>query len=326
MAPDASLTNFNDSNFALRQTGFVLRFREIIVTPVSKDPGKVLLTWELHKSNADLSDYEFYIDRGEAEDQVPSFQHVTIDGRPWKSEWPSATTDSTNLYQVAGPISALDFYEWVDYTPQMRNLHKHYFYRVRIRRLSTQEEIGSTSITWHGDLDLEGLYVVDEHNYLLEDTTGMPSLALKKRRSGVTCTSCFDPIQKKRTQSFCQRCYGTNWEGGFHKPIDLFADFTPSVDATIVREWGETQPSESDVLVTNYPRLSTGDMLIELKEGRRWRVTQVRRTEKRLAPMLQFVRVIEINPGDVEYTFPLDQEFVREKVRQFEEYKKRREF
>lgn len=325
MAQD-NLPNINDINFPIAKQTFPLRFKLIDIIPVSKDLGRVLIRWELVPTTLDLSDFEFYIDRGEAQDQIPAFQHVTIDGKPWVSSHPSETTDSVNSLQIGGPISGIDFYQFMDQTPLLRNLWKMYFYRIRIRRISTQEEVGSAPITWLGDQDLEGLYVIDEHNFLLEDTIGTPCLAFPRRRGGVLCDKCFDRIQNKRISSHCEWCYGTNWQGGFHKPIDLFVDFSPEVENTVIRDWGETQPTESDILLANFPLLQNGDFILEMRQGRRWRVTRCRHTEKRRVPMLQFVRVVEINPGDVEYKFPVDQEFIATKVREFEEYKKRREF
>lgn len=318
--------NINDRNFPITPNRFPLNFKLIEVIPLARDPAKVLIKWSLADTTLLLSDFEFYIDRGDTADQIPAFQHVTIDGRPWVSSHHSASTDSVNMQQVGGPINGLDFFEFTDFSPFLRNLYKAYYYRVRIRRISTQEELGSAPVTWHGDMDLEGLYVIDEHNFMLEDTTGVPGLIYKRRRSGVLCTQCFDPIQKKRLASHCQTCYGTNWEGGFHKPIDAFVDFSPHPNQAIIQQWGESQPTETDVLMANYPLMYNGDMVLEIRKNKFWRVIKTRPTEKLRAPMLQFVRLAEINPGDVEYKFPLDEEFVERKVREFEEYKKRREF
>ena len=319
------IDDVNDLEFPIDKKTFPLNFKLIDVIPLSRDPGKVLIRWEIEQTNLNLADFEFYIDRGDTPDQIPAFQHVTIDGKIWRDH-PSITTHSVNMSQIGGPISALDFYEFTDYALHIKNLYKTYYYRVRIRRISTQEELGSAPITWKGDLDLEALYVIDEHNFMLDDTTGVPALIYKRRRSGVLCTQCFDVIQKKRLASRCLYCFGTNWEGGFYQPIDAFVDMSPHPKQELIREWGETQPTETDILFTNYPLLSPGDIVREIMQNRMWRVTRIRPTEKLRVPMLQFLRLIEINPGDIEYKIPIDQHFIETKIRQFEEYKKRREF
>lgn len=318
--------NPNDTVFPFAGSQFPLNFKSITVIPLSKDTGKVLVQWELIPTTINLSDFEFYIDRGDTVDQIPAFQHVTIDGVPWVSRHTSTSTESVNMKQIAGPISGLDFYEFTDFTPLLRNLYKTYYYRVRLRRISTQEEIGSAPITWKGDLDLEALYVIDEHNFMLEDATGVPILVYKRRRSGIECTQCFDKIQNKRISSHCMRCFGTNWEGGFHNPIDAYLDISPPMKQAIIEDWGETQPTETDVLLSNYPLVSNGDVLRELRSNRMWRVIRTRSWEKLRVPMLQTIRVKEINPGDVEYRIPIDVDFLKKKISEFETYKKRREF
>lgn len=302
---------------------FAVTITKFEAIPLSKDPAKVLIRWDIAPTRADLRDYEFYIDRGDGIDQLPAFQHVDIDGKTLSG---SISTSSTSQHQIAGPIPALDFLQFMDYTPLLRNLQKLQFYRIRLRKISTQEEIGTRPFSWQGDLDLVGLYIAEEHNFLLEDAVGVPCLVYVRRRGGVPCESCFDPIQKKRLQSHCQRCYGTNWVGGFFPPIDAYVDFSPSPQNTVIREWGESQPNETDMMISNYPEVSNGDIIRELRENRLWRVTRCTQTEKRRTPMLQFVRVVEINPGDVEYKIPIEESFLLQKISEFEEIRKKREF
>jgi hypothetical protein len=303
---------------------FPLSFSKFEATPLSKTPAKVLIQWDLCQTKLPLTDFEFRVDRGSAADAEPGFQHVTIDGKPMSDG--TISTDSVNLTQVAGPISGIDFYQWADYSGELANLQKIYFYRVRLRRISTQEEIETPVFTWNTDLDLEGLYVVEEHNFLLEDSTGVPALTFPRKRGGMTCPNCFDPIQKKRTSSYCLRCFGTNWDGGFYNPIDSYIDFNPSPQNTVIKDWGETQPNETNVFLTNYPLLGNGDVIRELQNGKLWRVTRTQPAEKRRMPTLQFARVVEINPGDVETKIPYDQTLALQILERFRKIRKLRAF
>jgi hypothetical protein len=238
----------------------------------------------------------------------------------------TTSTNSINQRQISPAISAADFYQWVDRTPELRNLDKVYSYRIRLRRISTQEEISTPSFNWVGDLDLIGMYIVEEHNFLLEDVTGVPCLVFVRRKNGIYCPACFDPIQKKRTSSSCLTCYNTNYVGGFHNPIDVYIDVSPDPTDITLAEWGEVQKNESDLLMSNYPEVVPGDLIKELRSGRLWRVAAARPTEKRRASMLQIVRVMEVSAGDIEYRMPIDQELILKKVREFEAIRSRREF
>lgn len=303
---------------------FPLSFQKFESLPLSKDPAQILVRWDLSPNRISLSDFEFYIDRGDAPDQIPQFQHVTIDGKPWVPEAPS--TDSINQFQIAGPINGLDFFEYRDFSPDLRNLYKNVYYRIRCRRISTQEEITTPPFSWTGELDLVGLYIVDENNFLLEDTTGSPSLVHIRKRGGELCTNCFDKVQQKRLKSNCNICFGTNWVGGFHKEIDCYIDYSPSPNVTQIQDWGETQPNETNVFLTNYPQLSNGDVIRELRQQKMWRVTRTPVTEKRRITLLQFARVVEINPGDIEYKIPYNEDLALDILKKFDEMRMRREF
>lgn len=303
---------------------FPVQFWKVEAIALHIDPAKVLVKWSLMPNKEKLSDYEFYIYREEAADAEPGFQHKTIDGLPLASPPPS--TRSKNLELIAGPINGLELHEYADYSLALRNLLKQLNYRVTCRKISTQEEIESKQFTWEGSLDLVGLYIADEENFLLEDSTGEPTLIHQRKRGGAICPLCFDPVQKKRLNSHCTSCFGTNWVGGFYKPVDAYVDYNPLVNQSTIQEWGETQDRVSLVKLANYPLLNQGDLLREVRRQRLWRVVKTTLTEKRRVPLLQFTQVVEINPGDIEYQVPYDEDLVRAMIEKFNEMRSRREF
>lgn len=302
----------------------LLSFQSFEAIPLSKTPERVLVRWKITPNRADLTDYEFYVDRGDAPDQSKKAMNLDIDG---KVLTPAITlVEANNLAQLAGPISALDFYEYVDYTANFWDFYHVQNYRIRCRRISTQEEISTPIFTIEGELDVVGIYIADEKNFILEDSVGEPSFVYRKRRQGVVCTNCFDPIQKSRLTSYCTVCYGTNWEGGFHQELQAFVDYSPSIDEITIRDWGAIQPNEIDAELSNWPQINPGDVLRELRRQRMWRVSKVRGTEKRRVSLLQFVRLVEVNPKDIEYAIPYSEEKALPILAEFEKARQRREF
>jgi hypothetical protein len=301
-----------------------LSFNTFEAIPLSREPAKVLIRWSLNPSNVPLDDYVFYVDRGNVGDAIPNFQKVDIDGHI--REHGSPSTNAMNLERIAGPISAGDFYEYVDYIPELNNLNQSYSYRIRLRQISTADEVLTPVFTFDPLLDLVGLYIVDENNFLLEDTTGIPCLVYQKRRTGVVCDVCFDKIQKKRLSSSCTNCFNTNWVGGFYKPVDCYIDFSPNPKNVTIQEWGEVQENVTNIFLSNYPSLVPGDVIRELANLRLWRVVRVQQTEKRRVPMLQFAQVTMLKPGDIEYKMPMDEKLVREKIEYLDRQRKLREF
>jgi hypothetical protein len=304
----------------------MIGFKRVEAIPLSRSPAKVLIRWETnHPKQSDIANYEFCVLREiGAEDSIPNFQDVDIDQNPKTPLGPSL--NSSNLKQISLWIDGLDFPWYVDYTDSLKNLTNISHYKVKCRNKDTQEEVVSSSFTVEGQLDLVGLYICDEHNFLLKDTIGVPSLIFKRRRGGIACKNCFDPIQKKRTISNCTVCYGTNWLGGFFKPLDSYVDFSPNPKTSTITNWGEVQENECNALLSNHPDVAPGDVIRELRDHRMWRVVHVTVTEKRRCQMLQFARLAEIKPGDIEYALATDERFQVEKVSEIEAIKQKPEF
>lgn len=303
----------------------MVNFKKVEAIPLSRTPAKVVIRWETNaQSPSELKDYEFLVLRqSSGQDGQPNFQDVDIDG---KLKTPVAPAlDPSNLTPISTWIDGLEFPWHIDYSDTLKNLTLNTFYKVKCRHKQTQEEVSSPEFTWEGDLDLVGLYVVDEHNFLIKDAAGVPSLVYQRRRGGLQCT-CVDPIQKKRLTSSCKKCYGTNWVGGFFIPIDTYIDFSPTFKNASIQAWGEANENETDCLMSNFPNVTPGDVIREMPENRLWRVVRTTPTEKRRCQMLQFSRLTEIKAGDVEYSLPFDERFLLQKLDEFGRIRKKTEF
>lgn len=304
----------------------MIRFKTVQAIPLSRTPAKVLIRWETDvRVTADLQDYEFLVLRQtNGQDQDPNFQDKDIDGNiktPTPEFMPAA-----NLQPISVWIDGLDWPWYLDFSETLKNLTHQSIYRIKCRNKKTQDEVISDQFTWEGQIDLVGLYIIAEHDFLLKDVTGVPTLVYQRRRGGVQCTRCFDPIQKKRTSSHCTVCYGTNWVGGFFNPIDCYIDFNPNPKVANISHWGEINDNETQALMSNFPSVVPGDIIRELRDNRFWRITAVTITEKRRCQMLQFLRLSEIKAGDVEYSIASDERFVIRKVSELEAIKKKTEF
>ena len=303
----------------------MVNFKRVQAIPLSKLPARVVIRWETDLKDAELKDYEFCVYRSvNGQDGKPRFQDVDIDGNPITPTAPAL--DPQHSQPISVWIDGLDFPWFVDHSESLRNLAYNSYYRVACRNKKTQEQVMSKEVTWDGDLDLVGLYVVDEHNFLMKDVVGVPSLVYQRRRGGLQCRTCFDPIQKKRLSSSCRVCYGTNWVGGFFNPIDVYIDYNPNPKNSVVEQFGETNMNETNALLSNYPVLSPGDVIKELADGRMWRVVSVAPTEKRRCLMLQMARLSEIKAGDIEYTLNSDDRFQVQKIDELNHIKEKSEF
>ncbi len=280
-----------------------LSFDDVSAQVLSTNPGRVLITWRLKKTAQDLRNLKFFVDRGESPEE---YSQLNAEG-----------------------IAANSTSEFVDYSPNLLDLHKVYYYRVRaveFTGVTPVQTFTSPNTTRDGDLDLVGIYVVDEHLFLHRWVAGVPTVIFKRRRDGTYCPDCWDEILKRVTRSNCQTCYGTGKLAGFYPPYEAWMNFEPDPKQFQVADWGVRQPSQTDIQFTNYPLLSDGDVIVELKTNKLWKVAGVRYPQKNRTIMLQIARLDAVNPTDIEYKVPVDQDRRRALVKELEAREREREF
>lgn len=252
---------------------------------------RVAVEWKLKATTQILSNLKFFVDRGESPDE---------------------------LEPILGPINGSRCEQLqIDYTPSLINLHKVYYYRVRAVETVDGTEVQTFKtlpFTWDPGLDLTALYVIEEKLFEHQWVSGLPVAIFKKMTEGERCQVCWDTVLKRVTRSNCKSCHGTGFSSGvntgYYLPLMGWMKFEPDPKVTQIAEWGERQVRQTDVEFTNYPILSIGDLVVEVKTMRYWRITNVRFTEKNRTIMTQFARLDEINRSDVEY----DLEVPREKT------------
>ena len=239
---------------------------------------RILIEWALEKTNQNISILDFNIYRGES---VTELSKINAD-----------------------PIKGGTKYEYVDFTPKMINLDKRYYYQVIADEMlggTVIQQFKSKIFSFEEGLDLVGLYVVEEHLFAHRHVYGMPSLIYKKYSEGARCPVCWDTVLKRSTRSNCTTCKGTGFSGGYYSPYEAWMDFNPDPKSAQIAEWGERNQNQTDIQFTNYPIIEVGDIIIELKTNRYWRVVNARDTEKNRSALLQVARLDEINRSDIEY-------------------------
>ena len=281
-----------------------LRFKSISVMVLSiEHVSRVLIRWQLEPTAQNLANLRFFVDRGESPE---------------------------DMKQLNGTgLSPYGLYEFVDYTANIFDLNKLYYYRVRAVEMISDTPVQTfTSIvtTWDGDLDLVGLYIVEEHEFAFRWVYGIPVMVFKKIHDGVYCPDCWDPILKRGTKANCTTCYGTGRFGGYYPPIEVWMSLDPDPKVEQVAEWGKRQSSASDTMCTNSPLLTPDDIIVELKSNRFWKVEYVRYPEKNRTIILQSFKLNAVNPSDIEYQITVPEDRRRVMVSQLEEREKEREF
>ena len=268
------------------------------ITPIPR----VLIRWDLRTTTQNLKDIRFVVYRGE---------------------------DPESMFPISPQIPHDALYEYIDNPDGLKNFRKTYYYQVVAREYCDGEILqgfASSKFTWKGDLDLIGVYIVEEHEFKYRYIAGAPVMVMKRKRDEVNCPDCFDIVLKRVTKSNCQVCYGTGKLGGFYAPVPIWMDLNPDPQATAIAEFGEKQIGQSDGELTNYPLINNGDIILEVMPNILWRVESVFTGEKRQTVNRQLVRLSKVNKNDIEYRIPIDEEMRIKLVNEFEDIRKEREF
>ena len=292
----------NPSNSAGNLRNIAFSDVKIQVLALDRFP-KILIRWELEKTTQNLKNLKFIIHRGESPEE---------------------------LKPISQEISHNSLYEYVDTDPAMRVNHKNYFYRidaVEYRSNAIVQTFQSEIATWENQIDLVGLYIVEEHEFKYRYIGGQPVMIFKNRRDGAYCCECWDTVLKRPTKSNCQTCHGTGKQEGFFNPITTWMDLNPSPEVVTIAEFGEKGVGQRDGELTNYPLLDSRDIILDVVTNDRWRVESIHPVLNRHQVVIrQLVRLSLINKTDIEYKMCVDEGLRKQLVDEFHEITQEREF
>jgi len=135
-------------------------------------------------------------------------------------------------------------------------------------------------------------------NLVIQKKSGRTYSLLKRRSWGTRCTVCWDDILYRSNDPACPTCHGTSWIDGYFDPVSFKAMMTPSPKYNQITMFGEWMPSDSLLVMLNYPILTARDVLVD--DGNvRWMVKNVRKLEKLghiIEQQVQITRITEDDP------------------------------
>ena len=210
----------------------------------------------------------------------------------------------------------VDTFVFVDKQVNRRSFWRKTYYKVEATRTTDQYRV--ESIVHRAEVHkgsrrrmLAGLAIAKKERMLLQGKgitagyVGVPSAVFVRRTFGQKCSQCFDHVLQRSLLDKCTSCFNTSYKYGYFSPVSAYINYSPSPEILQIVNWGETQPSEADCWLSNYPLLSPGDLVIE-PTGRRWKVIRYHSTKLLRTPIRQIVRLFEIDRSNVEYLLPVD--------------------
>lgn len=129
---------------------------------------------------------------------------------------------------------------------------------------------------------------------------------LKRRRWGPRCPDCFDVITKEQLRSECTTCFSTSYAGGYYTPI-----VTVGRRTVLQRDQGMTPMNTTETNVAQFwlldvPYVEVDDIIVGLRDGRRYKITKYHNTELQTVTVHQKVDVTEMPRSSIEYRITVD--------------------
>lgn len=233
--------------------------------------------WEIEPTAEDIQQYEFYVERSEAE------------AGPWDT--------------IAGPL--IDQYYIRDnsvhtITTNARTM----YYRVRCKHVPTDRTIYSKTVDREGPPTLLAAEMIRRERVLFEEFVGVKCWLFPRRSFGQRCPNCYDDVLGKTVDSRCPTCWGTGFSGGYHYPTAFWGqvDASPETEQVTVDDHRRVQMSQ--LRCGPSPGIKPLDLIID-HQNRRYRVVESGGTTRFGCLVRAELKLVLIQKGSIEDKIPL---------------------
>jgi hypothetical protein len=252
----------------------VIKFRNERVRSFSRSYNDFY--WEIVPTSEDLDDYDFYVERSEAE------------MGPW--------------HEIAGPF--IDRYYFRDPSPPKISAVRTLFYRVRAVHRLSGKEIYSDRVDPYGKEPLDAQEMIRLEEMLYREFVGVRCWLFARRSFGQRCPQCYDEVMGKRMEESCPVCFGTTFSGGYHYPVEFFAQIDPVEMNEQVTEYFHHQPQQILLRTGPVPEIRPMDLIVD-SFNRRFKALSVGGTARLQLPVRQDVRCALVQAGSIEDAVPV---------------------
>jgi len=249
----------------------MITVRTLSVVPIK--PEKILLKWEFVPTLEDFRAYSFELQRSSS----PESEFETI-------------------YRFEDDVQHVDSIEY-------KRLWNSLYYRIVTTHKESGKKVISSGHTFGYAPNLEALEIIRRNDILLRNKRhgiGVPIAIFIRKHEGPRC-ECWDMDKKRARTSNCDDCFGTGFYNGFYPPIVTWANLTPDNKTNPLPQWGETEPNDTRLFISNYPEVAPKDVIIEPSLMRLWMVESIETSARRGHLLHQLVTVSYLDRNNVLY-------------------------
>jgi hypothetical protein len=204
-------------------------------------------------------------------------------------------------------IDLPDTFYCVDSTANLFSLHRVIYYKV-VCRYGAVEVSAVRKLEAGLDRRREGIRrkLLRDSAKALKLVVGTEVAILKVRYWGEVCPHCVSKGTGQNVRAHCTYCWGIGILEGYWTPIYGYAQRQRSPIMTQVTPSGHTDVNKVSVIMLSVPQVEPGDLLVFLRDNKRYVVEVVSPTQIHSVDIHQELQVSELARSSREYGVPVD--------------------
>lgn len=222
--------------------------------------------------------------------------------------------DTFSIYRSTSPTSGFELLAennvqpfFIDKSVNLYDEDIQYYYRIEGFSGGSKIAEAGPETNVYAQADPIADKVIHESKVLLKIMNNPPVFFLLKRKVGMPCPNCYNPVTKRVKFSNCKVCGGTGVLEGYHDPISvrISMDISQMVVASDMTDTDRTQLTPIRAWITNFPRLHPEDVMVDI-QNQRYKVVSVGPRTKSQYLIRQVLDLVPLEKGHSAYNIEVD--------------------
>ena len=222
--------------------------------------------------------------------------------------WEPLVLGGTDIYNYSDvlPVVSTQAAEAINQLSLTRGI----FYRVTVTPPSgCDNEVEVVSVVeprLEGTQRLLKRKILRDESITFKKLNGVEIAVVKRMHWGPRCTKCWDKTTKAVVRANCITCYGTGFAPGYFTPVLTLGRRGTLPAAKQIAPQGIAEFRPTQVTILDAPKVEPDDVLVFLKDNKRFVVRSVIQTELKTVTVHQKLEVSELARSSVEYRLVVD--------------------
>jgi hypothetical protein len=222
--------------------------------------------------------------------------------------WETLLSDGVDIYNYSDVLPSTSTQDTGDIN-QLSLVRGIYYRVVVVPPSGTVNQVEVVSIVeprLDGTQRLLKRKILRDESLMFRKLNGVEIAVVKRMHWGPRCTKCWDKVTKTVTRANCTTCFGTGFSPGYFAPVLTLGRRGTLPAAKQISPQGVSEFRPTQVTILDAPRVEPDDVLVFLKDNRRFIVKSVIQTELKTVGVHQKFEVSELARSSIEYRLVVD--------------------